>query len=134
MCQFQGFCIFQPLALCLGLGPGPQCVFIGPGPQFVYTGPGPQFVFTGPSPQFVFTGPGPIFVFTDSSLQFYYQSISPQFVFEFTALVYDLYYRSEAWICIYLIINISRSGSCNSSSSNFFGKDNTNICTPIFVN
>ena len=87
-----------------------------------------------PSSQFVFTGPG---------LQFYYQSgawvlhiatLSSQFVFVFTVLSYDLHYWSGAWIYIYVIIGSSSSGSCNSSSSNFFGIDNTNIYMPILGN
>ena len=72
-------------------------------PQFVFTDPDLVYAFTGPSPQFVFTAPGPKFAFTAPGLQFYYQSgawifhipiLSPQFVFVFTALAYDLYYRS----------------------------------------
>ena len=50
-----------------------------------------------------------------------------QFLFVLTALSYDLYYRARAWICIYFIIV-----SCNSSSSNFFGIDNANICMLIW--
>ena len=83
--------------------PGPQFVFTGPGPQSIFTGPGPQFVLNGPGPQFVFTAPGPKFAFTDlvynfiTSLGawfFHIPTLSPQFVFVFTALAYDLYYRS----------------------------------------
>ena len=85
----------------------------------------------------------PKFVFTSPRLQFHYQSRAwvshippsfPQFVLVFTALNYDLHYRSGAWFCIYLIIGSSSSGSCNSSSINFFGIDNTIICMPILVN
>ena len=133
-------CLYFPAP---GILRGPQFVFTGSGPVFVFTGPGPQFVFTGPGLQFVFTGSGPKFVFTVPGLQFYYQSrtwvlhiptLSPQYVFVFTALAYDIYYRSRAWICIYLIIGSSSSGSCNNSSSNFFGIDNTDICMSILVN
>ena len=53
-------------------------------------------------------------------------------LFVFTALAHDLYYHSGACICIYLIIGSSISGSCNSSSSNFFGI--YNICMSILVN
>ena len=36
------------------------------------------------------------------------------------------------WICIYLLICSSSSGSSNiSNSSNFFRLDNTNICMPV---
>ena len=45
-----------------------------------------------------------------------------------------LYYRSGAWICIYLIIGSSNSVGSYSRSSNFFGTNNTNICMPILVN
>ena len=69
--------------------------------------------------------------FRDLSL--YIPALSPQFVFVFTSMAYDLYYRSGAWICIYLIVSSSSSGSSNSSSSNFFGIDKTNICMPILV-
>ena len=54
--------------------------------------------------------------------------LSPEFVLAFTALAYDLYYLSGAWI------RSSSSGGCNSSGSNFFGIDNTNICMPTLVN
>ena len=53
-------------------------------------------------------------------------------LFVFTALAHDLYYHSGACICIYLIIGSSISGSCNSSSSNFFGI--YNICMSILLN
>ena len=49
------------------------------------------------------------------------------------ALAHDLYYRSVAWICIYLIIGSNSSGSSNSCSSDFFETNNTNICMPILV-
>ena len=42
--------------------------------------------------------------------------------------------RTCSWISIYLTIGSSSSGSCNSSSNNFFGIDNTNICMSILVN
>ena len=61
-------------------------------------------------------------------------TLSSQFVFVFTVLAYDLHYWSGAWIYIYVIIGSSSSGSCNSSSSNFFGIDNTNIYMPILGN
>ena len=60
-------------------------------------------------------------------LSLHVPTLTPQFVFVFTALVYDLYYRSGTWICIYLIIGSSSSGSSNYSSSNFFGTNNINI-------
>ena len=68
-------------------------------------------------------------------LSLHIPTLSLQFIFIYiTALAYDLYYRSGAWICIYFIIGSSSSGSYNSSSNNFFVIENTNICMPILVN
>ena len=130
-----GVCISRPLALCLAFGPGPQfCVYQFWPPICIYR-TWPQFVFTGPGSQFVFTGP---------SLQFCYQSgawvcicqtcLLNLYLYLPPYLAYDLYYRSRAWIYIYLIIGSSSSGSSKTSSSNFFGTNNTNICMPILVN
>ena len=47
------------------------------------------------------TSPGPDFAYT----------LSPLFVFVFTALTHNLYYRSGACICVYLIIGSSSSAS-----------------------
>ena len=112
----------------------PQFVFTGPGLQFVLTCPGLQFVFTRLSPKFVFTGPNLLYYYQSGGWVLHTPTFSTQFLIVFTALAYDLYYRSAAWICIYLIIGSSRSGSCNSSSSNFFGIDNTIICMLILLN
>ena len=97
----------------------------------------PRFVFTGPGPKFVFTGPSLLYCYQPGAWVLHIPTLSTQFVCVFTALVYDLYYRPGAWICLYVIIGISTYliiGSCNSSSSNFFGIDNTNICMLILVN
>ena len=64
------------------------------------------------------------------SLSLHIPTLSPQFVFAFTALAYNLYYQSRS----YLIVGTSSSGSSNSSSSCFFGINNTNICMSILVN
>ena len=83
------------------------------------------------------------FVYIGPSLQFDYQpgawishipTLFSQLVLVFTALNYDLYYQSGAWIWIYLIIGSSSSGSCNSSSNNFFGIDNTIIRMSVLIN
>ena len=76
--------------------------------------------------------PWPTILLPVRGLSLHIPTWCPQFVF--TTLAYDLYYRSGAWICIYLIIGSSSSGSSNSSSSNFFGTNNANICVPILVN
>ena len=69
------------------------------------------------------------------ALTLHIPTLSFQFVFVFTVLAHDLYYRSGAWIRIYLIIGSSSSSSSGSSdsSSNFFGIDNVNISMPILV-
>ena len=139
-----GKCISQYSALCLlpGPQPWPQSLFTSPGTQFVFTGPGPHNIFTSSSVQFVFNI-GPKFAFTGPSLQYYYQSrasvlhiltLSTKFVFVFIALAYNLCYWSGAWICIFLIVGSRSSGTFNSSISNFFEIDNSNISMPILVN
>ena len=67
-------------------------------------------------------------------LSLHIPTLSSQFVFVFTALAYDLYYQSGAWICIYLIIGSSSSSGSSNSSSNFVGINSTNICMTILVN
>ena len=61
-------------------------------------------------------------------------TLFPQFAFVFTALSYNLYYRSGAWICIYFIIGSSSSSGSSYSGSNFLGINSTNICMTILVN
>ena len=154
----------QPFACPPDPGPGPQFVFTGRGPnlQFVFTGrpwppiciyrpwhpiciygTWPQICIKRPRPPICIHGPWfpiciyrpwPTILLPVRSLSLHIPTLSSQFIFVFTALAYDLYYRSGAWICIYLIID-SGSGRSNISSSNFFGKNNsTDICVPILVN
>ena len=142
----KGICISRPPALCLAPAPGPghQFLFTGPGLQFVFTGPGPQFVFTGPGPKFVFTGPGPQFVFTGPGPNFYLPALfSSKPGLADTNLVppiciywpWPTIFITVLWICIYLLIYSSSSGSSNiNNSSNFLGLDNTHISMPILVN
>ena len=72
------------------------------------------------------------FIIPVRGLTLHIPTLSPQLAFVFTALAYDLHYRSGNWICIYLITGSSSSGSSN-SSSNFFEINNTNICMLILV-
>ena len=154
----------QPFAWLPDPGPGPQFVFTGRGPnlQFVFIGrpwppiciyrpwhpiciygtwppicikrPWPPICIYRPWLPICICRPWPTILLPFRSLSLHIPTLSPQFIFVFTALAYDLYYRSGAWICIYLIIG-SSSGRSNSSSGNFFGKNNsTNICVPILVN
>ena len=62
--------------------------------------------------------------------------LEPEFcIYRACLLNLCLYLRRWPTIDIYLLIGSSSSGSFNSSSSsNFFGIDNTNICMPILVN
>ena len=61
--------------------------------------------------------------------------LEPEFcIYRACLLNLCLYLRPWPTIDIYLLIGSSSSGSFNSSSSNFFGIDNTNICMPILVN
>ena len=73
--------------------------------------------------------PWPTILLPVQDLTLHIPTLPPQFVFVFTTLAHYLYYRSGAWIYIYLIIgsSSSSSGSCDSSRSNFFGIDNTNV-------
>ena len=131
-----GYLYFPAPPLCLAHGPdpGPQFVFTCPGPQIVFTGPGPKFVFTGPGAQFVFTGPGSKFLFTrlgqSEAWACRYQSCPPNLYL--LALAYD--FITVLWICIYLLIYSSSSGSSIISNGNFLGLHNTNISMPILVN
>ena len=61
--------------------------------------------------------------------------LAPEFcIYRACLLNLCLYLRRWPTIDIYLLIGSSSSGSFNSSSSsNFFGIDNTNICMPILV-
>ena len=78
--------------------------------------------------------PWPTILVPVRGLTLHIPTLSHQFVFVFTSLAHDLLYRSGAWICIYRINGSSSIGSSNSSSSNFFGIDNTNIIISILVN
>ena len=62
--------------------------------------------------------------------------LAPEFwIYRACLLNLCLYLRRWPTIDIYLLIGSSSSGSFNSSSSsNFFGIDNTNICMPSLVN
>ena len=72
--------------------------------------------------------PWPTILLPVQDLTLHIPTLPPQFVFVFKTLAHYLYYRSGAWIYIYLIIgSSSSSGSCDSSRSNFFGIDNTNV-------
>ena len=108
-CLDRSVCISRPPAFCLTPSPGswaPICVYRS----------------------------WPTILLLVRALSLHIPTLSPQFVFVFTVLTYDLYYRSGAWICIYIIIGSSSSGSRNSISSDFFGTSNTNICMLILVN
>ena len=66
-------------------------------------------------------------------LSLHIPTLSPWFEFVFTVQAWNLYYRSRTLVFIYLIIVSSSSGSRNSSSSNLFEINTTNICIPILV-
>ena len=94
----------------------------GPGSQFVFTGPGSQFVLPVLASNLYLhaqvynfiTSPGPWFcIYRPCLLTICITGLWPEFAFTLLLLVVE---------------------SCNSSSSNFFGIDNTNICMPILVN
>ena len=141
-------CIYNDKQVCWGVFvfPSPRPFAWPPAlaPQFVSTGPGPQFVFTGPGPKFVFTGPGPQFVFTGPGPNFYLPALfSSKPGLADTNLVppiciywpWPTIFITVLWICIYLLIYSSSSGSSIiSNSSNFLGLHNTNISMPILVN
>ena len=144
-------------------GPGPQFVFTSPVLQFVFTSTGFQFAFTNPGLQFHYQSGTWVCIYQPCLLNLYlylrpWPTIfitDPRSEFPFTLLLLvgpwlpiciywawppiciysglQHYYRSGAWICIYLIVSSSSSGSGNSSSSNFFGIDKTSICMPILV-
>ena len=115
--------------------PGPQFVFTAPWPSFCIYRPWPIICIYRPWLPICIYRPWPTILLPVRGLSWHIPTLSPWFVFVFTVLAYDLYYRSVAWICIYLIIGSSSSGSSNSnSSSNFFAINNTNICMPILVN
>ena len=97
--------------------PVPKLTLLVLVPIFVFTGLGPQFLFTGPSLQFLVLVQG---------LSLNISTLSPKFIFTVPGLQFMLPVR------IYLIIGIGNSGSSNiSSSSNFFGIDNSNISMSI---
>ena len=112
-CIFMDVCISRPPAF--GLAPGPcPCL-----PNCIHQPWAPIYIYQ----------PWPTILLPVRSLSLHILTLSPEFVFVFMALAYNLYYRSETWICIYLII-----GSSSSGSSNFFVINNANICMPILVN
>ena len=120
---YSGVCIFQVSALCFIPGPSPYswpsiCIYRPQPPICIYR-LWPRISIFRPSTSTLLPVWGP---------SLHIPTLSPRFVFVFAALEYDLYYRSGAWICSYLII-----GSSNSSSSSFFGIDNTNIFMPVLV-
>ena len=129
--------------LYLSAGPGPPiCIYrpwhpiciYGTWPPICIKRPWPPICIYRPWLPICICRPWPTILLPFRSLSLHIPTLSPQFIFVFTALAYDLYYRSGAWICIYFIIG-SSSGRSNSSSSNFFGKNkSTNICVPILVN
>ena len=93
-----------------------------------------MFVFPGPRPFACPScpGPGP----QASAPSSYLPALAPSLYLPALAPVTGLqfYYQSGAWMYIYLIIGSSSSGISNSSSSNFFGINTTNLCMPILVN
>ena len=103
-------------------------------PIFIYR-PRPPICVYRPWPQVCVYRPYPTVSSPVRDLSLHIPTLSRQLVFVFKTLVQDFYYWSGAWIYIYLIITSKSTGSSNcSSSSNFFGIDNTNISMPILVN
>ena len=103
-----------PPALTLTPTPGPRplpsvCIYRPWHPICIYRSWSPIFIYQ----------PWSTTLLPVQALSLHIPSLSPQFVNVFTALTYNLYYRSGAWICIYHIFGCS-SGSSNSSSSDFF--------------
>ena len=151
-------CISQPPALCLALGPGPLprswspnlsfrlqssiCAYRPWHPICIYRLWPPIYIYRPYLPIFIYRAWLPICIYRSwptillpvRGLSLHIPTLCPQFVVVFTVLAYDLYYRFGAWICIYLIIGSSSSGSSNSSSRNFFGTTNINIFIPVLVN
>ena len=108
--------------------PHPLTLVPTPGPRplpsvCIYRPWHPICIYRSWSPIFIYQ-PWPTTLLPVQSLSLHTPSLSPQFVNVFTALTYNLYYRSGAWICIYHIFG-SSSGSSNSGSSNFFWINNT---------
>ena len=140
ICIVTGICISRPPTLCLAPGPGsghrlwpPICIYRLWPPICIYR-PWPPICICHPWLPICIYRPWPRILLPARGLSLHRATFSPQFVFVFTALAHDLYYRFGTWICIYLIIGGSTSGSSNSSSSNFFGINNTNICMPSLAN
>ena len=77
---------------------------LGPRPQFVFTDPGPQLYLTALVPNLYLPALAPICLYRPwptillpvRRLGLHVPTLSPQFVFVFTALAYDLHYRSGA--------------------------------------
>ena len=137
----KGLCISQPPTRCLAPGPGPQLIFSGLGPKFVFTGLGPhlylpvlasnlylppqtpiciyrtwpQINIYQPWPLICVYQPWPTIFIISADLGFTYTDsvryrLCPPNLY-LLALDDDLYYWSREWICIYLIIGSSSSGS-----------------------
>ena len=112
-------------------------LFVSPGP-FPRPRPWPPFCVCRPWPPiFIYWPRPPICIYRPClaiciyrhwptillparGLSLHIPTFSPEYVFVFTAMVYDMYYWSGAWICIYLIIGSSSSGRSNSSSYKHF--------------
>ena len=128
------------LASCLALSPSPQTPVLDHNlylpdlaPVLYLLALAQIFIYRSWSQIYVYR-PGLLFYQQSGIWVLHIPTLFPQFVFVFTALAYDLYYRFGAWLCLYVIIGSSSSGSCNSSSNSFFGIDNTNIFMPILAN
>ena len=89
-------------------------------------------MFISPGHQFVFAEPGPNLYLPALASGLCLPALALNLYLP--ALVYNFITSPGSEFCIYLIIGSSSNGSCNSSNSNFFGIDNTNICMPILVN
>ena len=95
----------------------PICIYWPWSPICVYQ-PCPPICIYGPCPPICIYQhwipvciyqPWPTISLPARDLSLHIPALSPQFVFVFTAMAYDLYYRSGVWISIYLIIIISRA-------------------------
>ena len=121
----RGLSISRPPALCLAPGPDPGP---DPWPPVRMYWPWPRICIYRPWPPICIYQPWLATLLPVRGLSFHIPTLSPQLVFVFTVLDHDLYYRSGAWIWIYLIIGSS------SNSSNIFRIDNINISMVILVN
>ena len=122
----QGICISQPPVLCL------------------VPGPGPNLYLTALAPNLYLPTLAPNLYLPALALNFYIPAlVSPEPRLAYTNLVpsiciycpWPTVFINVLWICIYLLIYSSSSGSSIiSNSSNFLGLHNTNISMPILVN